>query len=293
MTDQRPSTAGAHATPRRRRGVGLAGVLLSVASVAVAGSAVITTAPPPDTTTAALTADDAAADIVAPVPVSAADLAALPAATTFTTLTEAPRDPDPTAVPSGTLVHPRQRVPVYRAPGQPAVAALPAQQLGSDTWVPVIARQTGWAQVLLPTRPQGSTGWLYLDDPHLTTAHTPYRLVVDRERFTLTLLRDGQPVGTWPVGVGKPVSPTPAGRTFLLASIREQNPTFSPIVLPLGTHSATYTTYGGGPGTVGIHTWPTDDVYGQPSSDGCVRVPSRALHILSTTVPIGSAVLIQ
>ncbi|WP_143168451.1 L,D-transpeptidase [Amycolatopsis australiensis] len=47
------------------------------------------------------------------------------------------------------------------------------------------------------------------------------------------------------------------------------------------------------PGTVGLHTWPTADVYGRPSSDGCVRIPPDALQVISTQVPIGSPVLIR
>ncbi|WP_309114675.1 L,D-transpeptidase [Saccharothrix sp.] len=63
-------------------------------------------------------------------------------------------------------------------------------------------------------------------------------------------------------------------------------------MLPLGTHSQTHTSYGGGPGTVGIHTWPTPEVYGTASSDGCVRVPRDALDAMSTRVPLGTPVLI-
>jgi lipoprotein-anchoring transpeptidase ErfK/SrfK len=89
-------------------------------------------------------------------------------------------------------------------------------------------------------------------------------------------------------------SVTPAGRTFVLADIRILNPTYSPVVLPLGVHSPVFDSYGGGPATVGIHTWtPDSSVYGKPSSHGCVRVPPDALQILSTTVPIGTPVLIS
>jgi hypothetical protein len=219
-------------------------------------------------------------------------LAALPHASTFSTLTGAPADPDPADAPSGRVVHPSTTVPVYSAPGGAAIAALPTQQLGSDTWVPVVAGQPGWVQVLLPSRPNGATGWLVLDE-HLQPAHTSYRVEVDRAAFTLRLLREDQVVGQWPIGIGKPVSPTPAGRTFVLASIREIHPTFSPIILPLGTHSDTYTSYGGGPGTVGLHTWPTPSVYGTAASDGCVRVPPDALEVLATELSLGSPVLIH
>lgn len=231
--------------------------------------------------------------VVAPRPVGPAELARLPAATTFATVPDAPLDPAPAQVPSGQVVHPIVPVAVYARPGGEAIAVLPPQQLGSDTWVPVLAEQPGWDLVALSARPNGATGWLYRDNATLAVARTPYWITVDRATFTLTLSNEDGEVGRWTVGVGKPHAVTPAGRTFLLASIRDTHPTFSPIVLPLGAHSDTYTSYGGGPGTVAIHTWPTRDVYGRPSSDGCIRVPPEALAALSAAVPLGTAVLIK
>ncbi|ONI88160.1 hypothetical protein ALI22I_20055 [Saccharothrix sp. ALI-22-I] len=218
-------------------------------------------------------------------------MANLPQATTFGTVGDAPPDQG-TAAPSGRVLHPTHTVPVYLAPGDRAIAALPPLQLANDTWLPIIDQQPGWARVLLPVRPGRSTGWVFTNDPRVTTAHTSHRIVVDRGTFTMTLLHEDREVGRWSVGIGKAESPTPPGRTFLLASIRDTKPTFSPIVLPLGTHSDTHTSYAGGPGTVGIHTWPTGDVYGTASSDGCIRVPPDALEVLSTQVPLGTPVLI-
>jgi hypothetical protein len=189
-------------------------------------------------------------------------------------------------------VHPTGPTPLYLAPGEPAFAVAPAAELGGDTWLPVVEEQPGWVRVLLPARPNGATGWLHLD-PTITVARSPYRIDVDRAAFRLTLTRDGVTIDTWTIGVGKPGSPTPPGRTFLLTELHDSQSTYSSIVLPLGTHSQTYTTYGGGPGTVAIHTWPTASVYGTASSDGCVRISPTALQVLSTTVPIGTPVLIK
>lgn len=225
-------------------------------------------------------------------PVDAATLAALPKADTFTTVTAAPADAAAATTPSGRVLHPSTTVPVYAAPGGAPIAALPTTQLGSDTWVPVVGEQPGWAQVLLPVRPNGSTGWI-ADDDAIVEAHTAYRLILDRAGFTLRLLKDGTETGRWTVGVGKPDAVTPAGRTFLLASIQDTKPTFSPIVLPLGSHSDTHQTYGGGPGTVGIHGWPSANVFGKASSDGCVRVPADALRLISSEVPLGTPVLVS
>jgi lipoprotein-anchoring transpeptidase ErfK/SrfK len=224
------------------------------------------------------------------------NLTGLPEASTFDTIPAAPRDATADEIPDGQLVHPIKPVPVYDQPGGTAIAVLPTTQLGSDTWVPVIADEPGWVQVLLPSRPNGSTGWLSTQDSTLTIRSTTDRIVIDRAAFRLTLYRDHQQIGTWSVGVGTAAAPTPAGRTFVLASMTDAKQKFSPVILPLGIHSATFTTYGGGPGTTGIHGWPATDVFGRPSSDGCIRVPAEALTTLTNAiepVPIGTPVLIR
>jgi hypothetical protein len=189
------------------------------------------------------------------------------------------------------VVHPTTTRVIYASPGGAAVAELPATELGSPTWVPVVQSQPNWDRILLPTRPDRSTGWIYLGGGGLETAYTPYQVDIDLAGYRLTILDAGRSLGTWTVAEGAPGTPTPVGRTFVLASLVPLQPTYSPLILPLGTHSDTLTTFGGGPGTVGLHGWPETDVFGHAVSHGCVRVPAAALRALSQ-VPLGSAVMI-
>ncbi|MDQ2812291.1 MAG: L,D-transpeptidase [Actinomycetota bacterium] len=222
---------------------------------------------------------------------SGTQIAHLPLATTYGSTPAAPQDPAPFGSETGTVVHPTTTRVIYARPGGPAVAALPATQLGSPTWVPVVQSQPGWDRVLLPTRPDRSTGWIYLGGGGLQTAYSPYQVDINLARYRLTILDAGRRLGTWTVAEGAPSTPTPVGRTFVLASLVPLQPTYSPLILPLGTHSDTLTTYGGGPGTVGLHGWPDSGVFGHAVSHGCVRVPAGALRALSL-VPLGSAVMI-
>jgi len=109
--------------------------------------------------------------------------------------------------------------------------------------------------------------------------------------FRLTIVDAGKSLGSWTIADGATGTPTPTGRTFLLASLAPSRPTYSPLILPLGTHSNTLDTYGGGPGTVALHGWPDPAVFGHAVSHGCVRVPPAALRALSR-IPLGSAVII-
>ena len=264
----------------------IAGVLLVVlAIVAVAfvvpfgaGEVGKPAPPPPVTATTAI-----------PPAAVPSDLAALPQSTTYTTIEGAPLDsgpPDPT---DGTVVHPRREIVVYAAPGGAPIARIAPQQLG-DTWLPVIAQQPGWVQVLLPSRPNNSAGWV--TDDALDRAVTPYLIRVHLRSVSMELFKGDRRLGEWTVGIGKKAAPTPTGRTFLLGSFTDPKQQYSPVILPLGTHSPTLDSFGGGPGTVAIHTWPTATVFGTRSSEGCIRVPSDALNKL-IEVPLGTLVIID
>ncbi len=221
------------------------------------------------------------------------DPATLPAATTFGTTADAVPDPDPGAGTNGIVLRIKQEVTVHDAPRGTPVARLPATQFESPTWVPIVEERGDWARVLLPSRPNGSTGWVRIGvSAPVSKARTPYVVEVDIDARRLVVRKSGREVGTWTVGVGAPGTRTPRGRTFILANIRETVTDFSPIVLPLGVHSATLTTYGGGPGTVALHGWPDPSVFGTASSDGCVRVPKGALRLLRS-LPLGTLVLLR
>ena len=217
------------------------------------------------------------------------DLTQLVASTTKARLPRAPLDPDPTGTTDGAVVHPRRVLPAHAAPGRKPFAKVTPTQM-NDTWLPVIDEKKGWTQVLLPSRPNGSVGWLRT--AQLVERHTPYVVRVHVGSRRMELQRDGETVGEWSVAVGAPATPTPTGRTFLLGSIVDDAQGFSPVILPLGTHSDTLDTYGGGPGTVALHGWTDPSVFGQAISHGCVRVPDDALDRLRD-VPLGTLVIID
>lgn len=217
------------------------------------------------------------------------DLTSLVSSTTNAKLPRAPQDTTPLQATDGAVVHPRRVLPVYAAPGRRPFAKVTPKQM-NDTWLPVIAKKRGWTQVLLPSRPNGSTGWL--KSAQLDQRETPYLIRVHLGSRQLELIRDGAAIGSWSVAIGAPETPTPVGRTFLLGSIVDAEQSFSPLILPLGSHSDTLDTYGGGPGTVALHGWPDDSVFGSAISNGCIRVPADALDQLSQ-VPLGSLVIVD
>lgn len=216
-------------------------------------------------------------------------VASLPEATTYGKIPDAPMDPEPNAPTEGEVLHPTRELTVHDAVDGKPIARLPVKQISSPTWVPVIARDGDWAQILLPTRPNGATGWINTSGDAVESAENDYLVNVDLDSFHLEILKNGERIGEWTVGIGKPESPTPTGRAYIIASIKETVNDYSPIVLPLSYHSDSHETYGGGPGTVGIHTWPDNSFVGKANSDGCIRVTKDALEAL-TQLPLGTIV---
>src|SRR6202022_849111 len=123
--------------------------------------------------------------------VSPAQMALLPIATTFGRSPGAPHDPNPFEPETGIVLHPTATLIVYARPGGPPVAALPTTELKNPTWVPVVQSQPGWDRILLPTRPNRSTGWIYLGYGGLQTAYTPYQVNINLRSFRLTILDAG------------------------------------------------------------------------------------------------------
>lgn len=225
-----------------------------------------------------------------PAPVSQEDLTKLPEADTFARVSEAPTDPQLNAgAVAGKVFHPKKEMIVYTGVGGTPIAKLPAIQMGSPTWVPVVAERDDWVEVLLSARPNAAAGWVHAEAGSFETARNEFAINVDRAGFTLEITENGKSIGKWTIGIGKPEHPTPAGRAYIIASIEETKNTYSPIVLPLSYHSNSLETFGGGPGTVGLHAWPDNGFVGRANSDGCIRVPRDALEQL-VKVPLGTIV---
>ena len=217
------------------------------------------------------------------------DLRTLPASTTHARIKGAPRLTTDRLARAGDVVHPVRTVAVFARPGQRAFAKIRPRTL-AETWLPVVARRPGWVRVLLPSRPNASAGWISVR--YLETRRTPYAVRVHLGSRSLELLQAGRRVGRWTVAVGAPGTPTPTGLTFVHALITDPAQSYSPYLLPLGTHSDTLDTYGGGPGTVAFHGWPDSSVFGRAVSHGCIRVPADALEQLMD-VPLGTLVSVD
>jgi lipoprotein-anchoring transpeptidase ErfK/SrfK len=144
------------------------------------------------------------------------------------------------------------------------------------TWVrarlPVLGRAVGW----LPRAALGGYG----------TVRT--RLVVDRRRLRLTLLRDGRPMLRAPIGVGRAGTPTPAGSFYVRDRVTAYaSPAYGPIAFGTSARSRTLTDWPGG-GFVGIHGTDRPDLLPGRVSHGCVRLRNADVLRLARLMPVGT-----
>ena len=151
-------------------------------------------------------------------------------------------------------------------------------------------RRKGWVHVLLPTRPNLSSGWVRRKDVRFT--FTRLRIVVRRKAHTIALMEGTQVKLRAKVAVGKSLSPTPRGRYFITDIVKPKDPKgfFGTYSLGLSAHSNVYTSFEGGDGQVGIHGTNQPSAIGTDVSHGCIRVTNRVISRLATLVPLGTPV---
>lgn len=222
------------------------------------------------------------------VPVTSSS--SVPAATTTTTLLAVE-----TLAPGETLAAlSEEALEVYSEPG----AALPSATLdahtvlGTPRVVQVLEgpRTDGWMRVALPTRPNGSEGWI--EREAVTLFVVDRRVEIDLDQRSLAVIRNGAVEIETTVAIGGPDSPTPIGRFFITDSVILTDPTgpWGPHAFGLSAHSDTVTEFNGGDGIIGIHGTNRPGSIGQAQSLGCVRVPNEVAltlaGLLSAGIPV-------
>ena len=98
-------------------------------------------------------------------------------------------------------------------------------------------RPDGWVQVLLPVRPNGSTGWIKSTDVRLR--QNSFRVEVSVGAHHITVFQGAGVVYEGPVATGAPETPTPTGHYFIRVLIQAPDPNtvYGPFAYGLSSHS--------------------------------------------------------
>jgi lipoprotein-anchoring transpeptidase ErfK/SrfK len=156
-----------------------------------------------------------------------------------------------------------------------------------------IANGETWLKVLVPRRPNGTTGWLLRDQVRLRPVD--YSVEVDLSARTVRLLRGGRAMRSWPVGIGRDWTPTPTGSFFVTVKLRppQISAVYGAWALGLSGYSEVLEQFGTGDGQLALHGTANLSNLGQEVSNGCVRMHNQAITTLAETLPLGTPVTIQ
>jgi lipoprotein-anchoring transpeptidase ErfK/SrfK len=185
-------------------------------------------------------------------------------------------------------------VAVFRKPGarKPFTTFANPTPHGARLVFLVKQRRRGWEQVYLPTRPNGSTGWIR--DDQVTLASNPYRIDISLGRHTLTLYKGERVIHREPAGVGRSVTATPTGTYYIVELLAQTNPAgaYGPYAFGLSAHSNVLYSFGGGPGQIGLHGTNEPGRLGTDVSHGCIRISNAGITRLAKVLPLGTPVRI-
>jgi L,D-transpeptidase catalytic domain len=168
----------------------------------------------------------------------------------------------------------------------------PRTPLGSPRVLLALAARSGWVQVALPTRPNGSTGWVRAADLRLEPVGA--RVEVDLAARRLRVLDGTRVLVDTTVAVGSSANPTPRGAFYVTDRVRPPDPhgAYGSFALGLSAHSPTLTEFEGSDGQVAVHGTNDPASIGRAVSHGCVRVPDAVAAQLAA-LPLGTPVTIR
>jgi lipoprotein-anchoring transpeptidase ErfK/SrfK len=168
---------------------------------------------------------------------------------------------------------------------------------GERTTLPVTGSLTGadgvrWLQVMLPGRPNSSTGWIAQQGTREIV--TGWQIVVNLAARRVSAYRDGRVVRAFPAVVGKSSTPTPTGTFFVEETLKMSGgEAGGPFALALSARSNALQEFEGGPGQIAIHGRDNlGGALGSAVSHGCVRLSTASIDWLASRIGPGIPVTI-
>jgi lipoprotein-anchoring transpeptidase ErfK/SrfK len=145
---------------------------------------------------------------------------------------------------------------------------------------------------LLPTPPNGSTGWISPGD--VTPKNTSYRVQVNTRDHTLFVYKGDKMIVKARAGIGKSDTPTPGGRYYLTVLLKAPNPdgVYGPFAYGISGRSPKLQSFNGKDPIIGIHGTNQPKLLGKSVSHGCIRVSNKVITYLAMILPLGTPVRI-
>jgi lipoprotein-anchoring transpeptidase ErfK/SrfK len=194
------------------------------------------------------------------------------------------------------VAHVRVRhIAIYRSPRAKHASLVLGKRDAKGTPRTFLVRATkgDWVRVFLPTRPNGSQGWVKRRAVRVYT--NGYRLVVRLRSNELRLWRGDKLLARYPVALGTRSTPTPRGLYYIVELLqpRSADGSYGPFSFGLSAHSNVLKRFAGGDGRVGLHGTNQPGLIGSDVSHGCIRLRNEAVRRLAKILPLGTPVYIR
>ena len=160
--------------------------------------------------------------------------------------------------------------------------------------VTVVRRRGNWLGVLAPELRNNRVGWI--DGRHdVRLFRTPWSIVADVSRRTVTVRHEDRVVLRTLVAVGRPAAPTPRGRFAVTDKLTtgSDNGSYGCCVLALTGHQPLIPQGWGGGDRIAIHATPSAETIGHAASTGCIRTTNAVMRRLIRRVPLGTRVYVH
>jgi lipoprotein-anchoring transpeptidase ErfK/SrfK len=202
--------------------------------------------------------------------------------------------PTPTDAPTTVPAHRYQiafangaSIGIYDSPVQTEpTRSLPSPDIYGNTLVFVVKDQKpDWVKVLLPLRPNGSTGWVRASD--VTVQGHDFHIEVQVGAHKLTVFQGSDVVLEETVAVGASATPTALGSFYTTGLVESHQAAYGPYAYPLSGYSEVLYEFGGGEGQMGIHGTNDPSSLGRSVSNGCIRMSNAAITKLANMLPAG------
>jgi lipoprotein-anchoring transpeptidase ErfK/SrfK len=164
---------------------------------------------------------------------------------------------------------------------------------GSPRVLLVLGSRGRWLKVLLPTRPNGATGWIQAR--RVLLRRTSLRVEVALREHTLSVFNGADLLVKARIATGADSTPTPRGLFYVTDVVRvpADTPWYGPYALGLSGFSPVLTNFAGGDGQVALHGTDHPELLGRSVSHGCIRLPNGLVSRLAALLPLGSPVKIS
>lgn len=150
-----------------------------------------------------------------------------------------------------------------------------------------------WVEAELPVRPNGARGWISTDKFDWSIVN--HHVLIDVSDRALWVFDGGELIASTLGMVGRPSTPTPTLKGFIVEKLPNHNQENASIVLGdwilmLSFFSEALNSFGGGLPRIAIYGTHIPDRVGEALSNGSMRIPNEIIEIIAQDAPLGTVV---